>query len=268
MCRVLQVSRSGYYAWIVRPKAKTELHRQSLLAHIRSAHSESRESYGSPRVYRELKARGVRVCENTVAKLMRLHGVQSKARKRFRVRTTDSNHSYSVVPNVLDRQFDQEQPNKVWVADITYVPTDEGWLYLAAIIDLYSRQVVGWATADHLRAELACNALHMAIQQRRPEPNLLHHSDRGVQYASDAYQALLAKHQMRPSMSGRADCYDNAVIESFFATLKCELIYQERFPTREHAQRALFEYIEVFYNRRRRHSSLNYLSPQQFEAAA
>lgn len=268
MCHVLQVSRSGYYAWLVRPRAETALHRESLLAHIRSVHSESRENYGSPRVYRELKVRGIRVCKNTVAKLMRLHGVHSKARKRFRVRTTDSNHPYPIAPNLLDRQFHQEQPNKVWVADISYIATDEGWLYLAAVIDLHSRRVVGWATADHLRAELACEALQMAIQQRRPEPNLLHHSDRGVQYASDVYQALLAKHQIRPSMSRLADCYDNAVMESFFATLKCELVYHERFETRQHARRALFEYIEVFYNRQRSHSSLNYLSPAQFEAAA
>jgi len=268
MCCVLQVSRSGYYAWLVRPKPDTELHRESLLLHIRDVHKESRERYGSPRVYRELKARGIRVCQNTVAKLMRRNGIYSKARKRFRVHTTDSKHSFPIAENVLDRQFQQDQPNTVWAADISYIRTDEGWLYLAVVIDLHSRRVVGWAAADHMRAELACEALLMAIERRQPEPNLLHHSDRGVQYASDAYQSLLAKHQMRPSMSRSGNCYDNAPMESFFATLKCELVYQEQFHTHQQARQALFEYIEAFYNPCRRHSSLNYLTPVQFEAAA
>jgi transposase InsO family protein len=231
-------------------------------------HTQSRETYGSPRVYRELQARGLPGCQNTVAKLMRQHGVHGQVRRRFRLCSTDSKHPYAVFDNLLQRQFHQERPNQAWVADISYVPTDEGWLYLAAIIDLYSRRVVGWATAEHLRAELACQAFQMALLQRQPSANLMHHSDRGVQYASDQYQSLLAQHQIRCSMSRVADCYDNAVMESFFATLKCELVYRQRFATRQQARLALFDYIEVFYNRQRRHSSLGYLSPEQFEAAA
>jgi putative transposase len=255
MCQVLGVSRSGYYAW-----------RARLVEQIREAHEESRSVYGSPRVYRELKARGVACCENTVAKLMHTHGIRSKARRRFVVRTTDSRHDRPTAENVLAREFYPDRPDTAWAADITYIPTAEGWLYLAAVIDLCSREVVGWATADHLRAELPLEALRMALAHRRPGGDLLHHSDRGVQYASDAYQAVLAGHGIEASMSRRGNCWDNAVVESFFSTLKRELVHHERYAGHEEARRSLFEYIEVFYNRRRRHSTLGYRSPVEFEA--
>lgn len=265
MCRVLLVSRAGYYAWRRRLLSARAERRTRLITQIRQVHLESRETYGSPRVHRELKARGEKCCENTVAKLMRQEQVQSTVRRRFVVRTTDSRHAHAVAENLLDQAFAQERANQAWGADITYIATDEGWLYLAAVIDLYSRRVVGWATAEHLRAELCQDALAMAITQRRPPAGLLHHSDRGVQYACDDYQAVLASQDMRPSMSRTGNCYDNAVVESFFATLKTELVYASHYATRTQARQSLFEYIEVFYNRQRRHSSLGYVSPAEFE---
>jgi putative transposase len=266
LCEVLGVSRSGYYAWRDRPPSPNAARRAGLVEQIREAHRESRSTYGSPRVYRELEARGVPCCENTVAKLMRAHGIRSKAGRRFVVRTTDSRHGRPVADNLLAREFYPDKPDTVWAADITYVPTAEGWLYLAAVIDLCSRKVVGWATADHLRAELPLEALRMALTHRRPTGELLHHSDRGVQYASDAYQSLLAEHRIEPSMSRTGNCWDNAVVESFFSTLKRELVHHEGYADREEARRSLFEYIEVFYNRKRRHSTLGYRSPAEFEA--
>jgi putative transposase len=266
LCEVLGVSRSGYYAWHDRPPSPTAVRRERLVAQIRVAHAEARSVYGSPRVHRELEARGVACCENTVAKLMRAHGLRSKAARRFVVRTTDSRHGRPVAENVLARDFDPDRPDTAWAADITYIPTAEGWLYLAAVIDLCSRKVVGWATADHLRADLAVEALRMALTHRRPTGALLHHSDRGVQYASDAYQSLLAEHGIEPSMSRPGDCWDNAVVESFFSTLKRELVHHESYASHAEARRSLFDYIEVFYNRRRRHSTLGYLSPAEFEA--
>jgi putative transposase len=268
MCRVLEVSRSGYYAWRHRKPSAGAQRRQELVTAIRAVHAESDENYGSPRVHRELVAQAIPCSKNTVAKLMRQHQVRSRMRRRFRVRTTDSNHDYKIPENTLNRQFRQEQPNRVWAADITYIPTQEGWLYLAAIMDLYSRRIVGWATADHLKCELALEALEMALTQRAPTMELLHHSDRGVQYACDDYQAVLARHAIRSSMSRTADCYDNAAMESFFATLKTELVYHHDYHTRGQARQSLFEYIEVFYNRKRRHSSLGYQSPHAFEQAA
>jgi putative transposase len=266
LCEVLGVSRSGFYAWRDRPPSPTAVRRERLVAQIREAHEEARSVYGSPRVHRELEARGIACCENTVAKLMRAHGLRSKAVRRFVVRTTDSRHDRPVADNVLAREFDPDQPDTAWAADITYIPTAEGWLYLAAVIDLCSRKVVGWATADHLRADLAVEALGMALKHRRPAGELLHHSDRGVQYASDAYQSLLAEHGIEPSMSRTGNCWDNAVVESFFSTLKRELIHHESYASHAEARRSLFEYIEVFYNRRRRHSTLGYRSPAEFEA--
>ena len=209
----------------------------------------------------------MKVSEDTVAKYMRQAGIAARSRRRFRVRTTDSGHDNPVADNVLARQFAAPAPDATWCCDITYVPTGEGWLYLAAVLDLCSRRVVGWAMADHLRAELCLDALSMAVERRRPGPGLLHHSDRGVQYACDAYRALLARHGMTASMSRRGDCHDNAVMESFFGTLKTELVHHERYATREQARRSIFEYVEVFYNRRRRHSAIGYVSPDQFEAA-
>lgn len=265
MCRVLAVSRSGYYAWQQRPESPQAKRQAELVEQIRQVHEESRQIYGSPRVHRELAACGVKCSENTVAKLMRKSGLRSKMRKRFVVRTTDCRHGHPIAPNTLDRQFQQEQANQAWAGDITYIPTAEGWLYLAALIDLCSRKIVGWATGDSLAAPLVCEALKMALVHRQPAGPLLHHSDRGVQYACDDYQALLCEHGIQPSMSRTGNCYDNAVMESFFGTLKTELVHHENYPTREAARRSLFEYIEVFYNRRRRHSALGYVSPQEYE---
>jgi transposase InsO family protein len=266
LCEVLGVSRSGYYAWRERPPGPAAARRGRLIEQIREAYQESRSTYGSPRVRRELAARGIACCENTVAKLMREQGLRSKAARRFVVRTTDSRHGRPVAENVLARDFYPDKPDTAWAADITYIPTAEGWLYLAAVIDLCSRKVVGWATAENLRAELPLEALRMALTHRRPTGSLLHHSDRGVQYASDAYQALLSEHGIEPSMSRTGNCWDNAVAESFFSTLKRELVHHESYADREEARRSLFEYIEVFYNRRRRHSTLGYRSPADFEA--
>ena len=265
LCEVLKVSRSGYYAWSRRPPSPAALRRGRLVTEIRTAHGESRATYGSPRVYRALKARGVPCCENTVAGLMRAERVRAKARRPFVVRTTDSRHERPVAANTLNRAFYPDRPDAVWTADITYVPTAEGWLYLAVVLDLFSRRVVGWATADHLRSELACDALRMALEHRRPRGELLHHSDRGVQYASEAYARLLAAHGIEPSMSRTGNCWDNAVTESFFSTAKRELTHHESYANREEARRSLFEYIEVFYNRRRLHSTLGYRSPAEYE---
>ncbi len=269
MCRVLEVSRSGYYAWKSRqgqPPGPRASRRIELVGKIEQVHQESRQTYGSPRVYQELKARGEAVCENTVAKVMKDNGIRSVVRRRFRVKTTDSSHAHPVAPNVLGRQFDQDLPNQAWAADITYVATDEGWLYLSVVIDLCSRKVVGWAMADHLRAELCTEALGMALGRREPGEGLIHHSDRGVQYACNDYRELLEGNGITCSMSGKGDCYDNAVVESFFKTLKTELVYQQEYRTREEAERSIFEYVEVFYNRKRRHSSLGYVSPCEYEA--
>ena len=214
-----------------------------------------------------MKAQGERVCENTVAKIMRQQGLRAKGKRRFVPRTTDSAHAEPVAANVLDRQFTAESPNRRRVADITYVPTDEGWLYLAGVLDLFSRKIVGWSMTDHLGWDLAGEALDMGLLRRQPSPGRLHHSDRGVQYASEAYRELLAGHGIVVSMSRVGDCYDNAAMESFWATLKTELVHHERYATRDEARRSIFEYIEVFYNRQRLHSSLGYVSPEAFEAA-
>ena len=267
-CRVLQVSRSGYHAWRVRVVSRRRQRREALAVQIRAVHADSRRRYGSPRVHEALAAQGARVCANTVAKVMREQGLRAKSRPKYVPRTTDSAHDRPLAPNVLARQFTAEAPNRTWVGDITYIATDEGWLYLAAVLDLFSRRIVGWAMADHLRTDLVRDALTMALVGRRPEAGLLHHSDRGVQYASDEYQGLLARHRITVSMSGRGDCWDNAVMESFWATLKTELVHHEHYATQEEARQSIFEYIEVFYNRKRLHSSLGYVSPEAFEAAA
>ena len=270
-CRVLKVSRSGYYRWRSargKPSARQRRH-ERLLAKIRVAHAEGRELYGSPRVHRALLIEGEVVCRNTVARLMRRAKIRAKTRRRYVPRTTDSRHAKPVADNLLARDFSAGSVNRKWVADITYVPTDQGWLYVAAVLDCCSRRVVGWAMADHMQVDLVSDALKMALEQRRPgQEELLHHSDRGVQYASDEYQHLLARHGIRCSMSGRGDCYDNAMMESFWATLKTELIHHQKYATREQAKGSIFDYVEVFYNRRRLHSSLGYVSPESFEAAA
>ena len=267
LCDVLSVSRSGFYAWVNRPPSARAGRRAELGDQVRAVHEQSRGTYGSPRVAAQLKAQGVKACENTVAKVMRAAGIRSKVVRRFRVRTTDSAHAHPVADNLLGRDFAAAAPDRKWAADITYVPTAERWLYLAAVIDLCSRRVVGWAMADHMRATLCAEALRMALARRDPpaDRSLVHHSDRGVQYACGDYRALLERHGIACSMSRRGDCYDNAAVESFFKTLKAELVYHEEYATRAQAAAAIFEYVECWYNRRRLHSSLGYRSPEQYE---
>jgi putative transposase len=267
MCRVLEVSRSGYYAWLGRSESRRERANRGLLVKIRAAHKRSRKTYGSPRVCRELRAAGERCGRNRVARLMRAHGIVGVRRPKFRT-TTDSRHALPVAPNLLERRFRVSEANRVWVSDLTCVWTWEGWLYVAGVLDLYSRRVVGWAVGPNPDRHLVVRALEMAIARRRPQPGLIFHSDRGVQYAAGDVQELLSKHKMTASMSRKGDCWDNAPAESFFATLKSELVYRRRYRTRAEAKRDLFEYIERFYNTQRRHSALEYLSPAGFEAPA
>lgn len=266
MCRVLQVSKAGYYAWRARPLCERVKEDLYLRERIRQIHRQVKQRYGSPRVYQELRALGIPCGENRVARLMRRDGLRAKSARRYRV-TTQSDHPQPVAPNRLNRQFAVEtvqRPNRVWAADITYIPTGEGWLYLAVILDLASRRVVGWALRSRLDQELALSAFRMARLHRGAQGGL-HHSDRGVQYASGAYQQLLTEAGFRVSMSRRGNCWDNAVVESFFATLTKELLNDDVFATRATASRALFEFIEIWYNRTRRHSTLGYRTPVQFE---
>jgi transposase InsO family protein len=266
MCRVLVVSTSGYYAWRGRPQSQRAQDNLKLVERIKEVHAASREIYGSPRVHAELvDSQGIHCNKKRVERLMRIHDIRGRQRRRRRVKTTDSNHSLPVAPNLLDRQFEADAPNRKWVADITYVPTAQGWLYLAVVLDLFSRRVIGWSMADTMCTLLVKGALNMAISVRRPQAGLLHHSDRGSQYASAEYQAVLETCEMVASMSRAGNCYDNAAMESFFGTLKCELIHDRRYRTRAEARQDIFEYIEVFYNRERRHSSLGYLSPVAYE---
>ena len=267
MCRVLEVSPSGYYASRKRPPSWHALIDEVLSARVRSIYDESGESYGAPRVHRELQAEGLPASPKRIARLMREEGLAARPRKRRRVPTTDSNHDHPIAPNRLARAFDVNGVgiNRVWVADLTYIPTREGVLYLATVLDLGSRRCVGWAMRDTLEVELALSALRMARAARAPGPGLIHHSDRGSQYTSEAYRAELAAHGMVASMSGTGDCYDNAVAESFFSTLEFELLMKNDWHTREDARRAIFRYIEVWYNRRRRHSTLGYVSPAEYE---
>jgi putative transposase len=264
LCAALDVSTAGYYAWRNRPASARERRRDALVVEIRAIHAEVKARYGSPRVHAELAARGHDCCVNTVAKLMRDHDIRAKTARKFRC-TTDSDHDLPVAENLLDRQFDPEAPNEAWVGDLTYIPTREGRLYLAAVEDLYARRVVGWSMADHRESRLVVDALALAVQRRLPGEGLLAHSDRGSQYASEHYQSLLARHGIRCSMSRRADCWDNAPMESFFASLKKELVHGADFATRAEARAAVVEYIEVFYNTRRRHSALGYVSPVEYE---
>jgi transposase InsO family protein len=264
LCRVLDVSAAGFYAWLGRPESERACENRKLVTEIRAIHSESGKRYGSPRVHAELKARGLDVGKNRVARLMNENGVEARPKRKFR-RTTDSRHDHPLAENILARNFDTGAPNQVWVADITYIWTREGWLYLAAILDLFSRRVVGWATSASLHRDLALDALNAALKDRNIPSGLVHHSDRGCQYASDDYRKRLDANGIDCSMSRKGDCWDNAVAESFFATLKGELVEHEDFLTRDEADRALFEYMEVFYNRRRRHSSLGYTTPVKFE---
>lgn len=267
MCRVLTVSKAGYYAWVKRPPSTRVAADAQLAAEISVIHQTSRRTYGSPRVHEELKAQGKAHGVNRVARIMQDEGIRGKTKRRFVV-TTDSAHAHPIAPNTLDRQFDVAQVdgvNRVWIGDITYLTTREGWLYLAVVLDLASRRVIGWAMRHTLAGELTRDALTMALVDRQPVAGVLHHTDRGSQYAAGDYRAMLTAHAMDCSMSRVGDCWDNAVAESFFATLKRELADDADWHTRDEARTAVFEYIEVWYNRQRRHSSLDYLSPVVYE---
>ena len=265
MCRVLGISASGYYAWKQRRPSTRQQANEAMVERIRTIHAESEATYGSPRVHAELKAQGIQCNKKRVERLMRVHCIQGRQRKRWRPRTTDSGHSLPVAPNVLNREFEAEAPDLKWVTDITYIPTAEGWLYLAAVMDLYSRRIVGWSMASRYTSKLVKDALKLAVAQRQPGPGLIHHSDRGSQYASADYRVLLTAWGMVASMSRKGNCYDNAPMESFFGTLKTERVHHRRYQTRAEARQDIFHYMEVFYNRKRRHSALSYMSPDQFE---
>lgn len=265
LCRVLRVSRSGFYAWRTRPESRRSKQKRRLLAAIREIHADVDQLYGSPRMHRELLEAGHRCGRHRVARLMRKAGLHARRKPRRRPRTTDSVHALPVAPNVLERQFSIELPDRAWVGDITYIPTQEGWLYLAVLLDLCSRRVVGWAMDRRIDRQLAMRALAMARGHRQPDPGLVHHTDRGSQYASSDYQVELERAAFRCSMSRKGDCYDNAVAESFFATLKKELVHHHNWRSRAEAMTAIFRYIEVFYNRQRKHSTLGYRSPVDYE---
>jgi putative transposase len=267
LCQVLGVSQSGYFAWRSRPASCHQREDLVLLAHIRSAFARSHGTYGSPRMTRELQDDGLNVGRRRTARLMRENGLKARQTRRFK-RTTDSHHAFPVAPNLLEQNFSAERPNQKWAADISYVWTCEGWLYLAVILDLFARRVVGWAVSDRLHRELALEALHKAVAVRRPSAGLIHHTDRGSQYCSLAYQAELRRHNIRISMSGKGNCFDNAVVETFFKTLKSELVWRTVFQTRAEAKDAIGRYIDGFYNPVRRHSTLDFVSPVQFERLA
>jgi putative transposase len=255
MCDALSVSPLGYYAWRSRPDSARRIANRELLSDIRR--------YGAPRIHAELRAEGRTASRKRVARIMRRHGIRARVPRRYRVCTTDSKHSLPVAANLLDRNFVAEKPDQIWLTDITYIPTGEGWLYLAVILDLFTRKVVGWAMRDHMRAELTLAALTMAIQRRRPGPGLMHHSDRGSQYAAGDYRKILQAATITQSMSRKGNCWDNAPMESFFGTLKTELVHQYDYPDRDTARRDLFAYIEGYYSRRRSHSAIGYITPEQ-----
>lgn len=264
MCRVFEVSRSGYYRWLKRKPSRWEIDNQKLDGEIREIYDRSKGRYGSPKITQELRDRGRTVSRNRVARRMRKAGIRSKIRRRFRV-TTDSRHHFPVAPNLLEQKFTAQGPDKVWVSDITYVATRTGWLYLTVIIDLFSRLVVGWCLSSSLSHEMAVTALKRAIRRRQPGKDVIFHSDRGVQYACTDFRKELNKHSFIQSMSRRGNCWDNAVAESFFSVMKTELIYHERYNGHQDTLHSVFEYIEIFYNRERRHSTLGYLAPVEYE---
>ena len=260
----MEVSVSGYYAWAKRPESMREQENKQIVEQIKKIHQQSRQTYGSPRIYQDLQEKGIICSENRVARLMRKYQITAKRKRKFMV-TTNSKHNLAVAENILNQTFQAIQPNEKWVTDITYIWTNQGWLYLAVVLDLFSRKVVGWAMGSSMERNLVISALQMALQARQPEKGLLHHSDRGSQNASKDYQKLLNDNSVRCSMSRKGNCYDNATMESFFATLKQELIYHRQYQTQKEARQDVFEYIQVWYNRKRKHSSLNYMSPDQFE---
>jgi len=264
MCRVPEVSKSGYFAWRDGREAPRRSRDRALSVHIQAIHQQSRKTYGSPRIHHELKEQGMAVGKKRVERLMKSAGIAVLPLRRF-VTTTDSDHDQPIAPNLLEQDFSASAPNQRWVTDITYIPTDEGWLYVAAIMDLFSRRIVGWAMETTMHRSLVLKALDMAVTDRRPSAGLIYHSDRGSQYASEDHRTALTTHGMIASMSRRGCCYDNAAAESFWHTLKNELIYRTSFQTRDQARTEIFDYIEVFYNRTRRHTSIGNLSPVDFE---
>ena len=266
LCRVLEVSRSGYYRWRRAEPSKHSKQDEQLKVEIKAIHSESRGTYGSPRVHAELQAKGFEIGRNRVARIMAEEGVTGRRPARF-CNTTDSNHDNPIAPNLVERKFNPVAPNQIWAADITYIPTASGWAYLAVVLDLFSRRVIGWVTADHMRTELVLEALERALGTREIEGELIHHSDRGSQYASHRHREALERRGIMCSMSAKGCCYDNAVVESFFASLKKELVYRTNWLDCDEANMAIGEYIQVFYNGRRRHSTLGYVSPNDFETS-
>ena len=264
MCRCLRVSKAGFYAWQHRPLSARAKTNERLLVRIRGAHKHSRKTYGSPRIHATLKAEGVDAGRHRIARLMRAHGIRAKTRRKFKA-TTQSDHDRPVAENLLSRDFSVNRPDVAWVGDITFVWTKEGWLYLAVLLDLFSRKVVGWALSERIDRRLVVQALDRAIRARKPPAGLLVHSDRGSQYCAHDYRRLLKAHGLIASMSKKGDCYDNAAMESWNHSLKVEAIHGERFSTRQDAKKQVFEYIEIYYNRKRLHSSLGYLSPEAFE---
>ncbi len=264
MCTVLEISRSGFYAWLKREPSERNKSDARILELIREVHKTNRGVYGAPRVHEALKAGGVECGRNRTARLMREDGLRSKTKKKFKA-TTNSKHSHPVAPNLLGQDFKTQLPNAIWVSDITYIWTDEGWLYLATTMDLFSRGVVGWSMDSRMKSSLVVSALDMALKARKPMAGLIHHSDRGVQYAAKPFQELLNFNGIVCSMSRKGKCYENAVKESFYHSLKTEVVHHERYRTREEARASIFEYIESFYNRQRLHSTLGYKSPLQFE---
>jgi transposase InsO family protein len=264
MCKLLNVSRSGFHAWLKRPESCRKRENRALEAKIRVLYAASHGIYGAPRIHRDLTDDGVRCSKNRVARIMRKAGIRSRTQKKFKV-TTNSKHNFPVAPNLLNQKFKAAAPDHTWVGDITYVHTNEGWLYLAVLLDLFNREVVGWSTSSRLTRQLTIDALKMALGRRNPGKNLMHHSDQGSQYASNDYQKILKEHQVTCSMSRKGNCYDNAVAESFFGRLKSEWLHHKRYKSRSEATQSIFYYIEIFYNRKRRHSSINYVTPQEYE---
>ena len=267
LCRVLKVQRSGYYAWVEREESDRAIGDRQLVVEVRAVFAEFKKRYGSPRIHHELRLRGKRVCRHRIARLMREQQLRARPRRKF-VRTTHSNHGLPTPANLLDRNFTASARDRVWAGDVTFLPTHEGWLYLAVLLDLYSRRVVGWAMSERNDEALTLAALQMALDQRDPEPGLIHHSDRGTTYASGEYQDVLAQYGITCSMSRKGDCWDNAVVESFFSTLEFECADHETFSSRAAARRAVTEYILGFYNPTRLHSTLGYVSPMEYERAA
>jgi putative transposase len=265
LCGALGVSPSGFAAWKHGGDCRKRLSEAQLLTLIRAIHAQYKASYGSPRMFREIKARGFPASRERVARLMKEHGIRARHKRRYKA-TTDSKHDMPVAENLLDRNFEAGGPDEKWTADITYIPTAEGWLYLAVVMDLYTRMIVGWSMEARMTRELVINALRMAYFRRHPKPGLMHHSDRGSQYCSHDYQAVLTEYGMVASMSRKGNCWDNAPMESFFNSLKNERTHEQRYATREEAKRDIFEYMEPFYNRSRRHSALGYVSPVQYYA--